>query len=81
MGRPVGAGVPAKQATQCLAPAAPVFAGKPAPTGVTVNDSFQSPLKTQDQLSRRRSGGIGRSSFNGSGRLPLPARYWRIWNT
>ncbi|PYC09481.1 hypothetical protein DMX12_02165 [Pseudomonas sp. MB-090624] len=28
-----GAGLPAKQATRCLAPAAPVFAGKPAPTG------------------------------------------------
>ena len=33
------------------------------------------------QPSRRRSGGIGRSSFSGSGGLPLPARYWRIWNT
>ncbi|WBM30619.1 hypothetical protein [Pseudomonas sp. NY11382] len=30
---PVGAGKPAKQATRCLAPAAPVFAGTPAPTG------------------------------------------------
>ncbi|NVN62087.1 hypothetical protein FGL97_02325 [Pseudomonas putida] len=30
---PVGAGVPAKQATRCLAAASPVFAGKPAPTG------------------------------------------------
>ena len=29
---PVGAGSPAKNATQCLAPAVPVFAGKPAPT-------------------------------------------------
>ncbi|PLV03393.1 hypothetical protein CXG50_25210 [Pseudomonas plecoglossicida] len=29
---PVGAGKPAKQATRCLAPAAPVIAGKPAPT-------------------------------------------------
>ena len=28
----VGAGAPAKNATQCLAPAVPVFAGKPAPT-------------------------------------------------
>ncbi len=36
----VGAGGPAKQATRCLAPAAPVFAGTPAPTGGTVNDSF-----------------------------------------
>ena len=30
---PVGAGMPAKQATRCMAPAAPVFAGEPAPTG------------------------------------------------
>jgi len=29
---PVGAGVPAKKPTWCLAPAAPVFAGMPAPT-------------------------------------------------
>ncbi|RFP98851.1 hypothetical protein D0O09_25895 [Pseudomonas putida] len=30
---PVGAGVPANQATRCLAAASPVFAGTPAPTG------------------------------------------------
>ncbi|AJG14009.1 type II secretion system protein J [Pseudomonas plecoglossicida] len=29
----VGAGAPAKQATRWMAPALPVFAGKPAPTG------------------------------------------------
>ncbi|SPO56878.1 protein of unknown function [Pseudomonas sp. JV551A1] len=29
----MGAGMPANQATRWLAPAAPVFAGKPAPTG------------------------------------------------
>ncbi len=29
----VGAGLPAKQATRCMAPAAPVFAGEPVPTG------------------------------------------------
>ncbi|APO81718.1 hypothetical protein BL240_09770 [Pseudomonas putida] len=28
----VGAGVPAKHPTRCMAPAAPVFAGMPAPT-------------------------------------------------
>jgi len=33
-GGPVGAGLPAKQATRWMAPAAPVFAGKPAPTGM-----------------------------------------------
>ncbi|MDH4846262.1 hypothetical protein E8E78_18455 [Pseudomonas sp. BN505] len=32
-GSPVGAGLPAKQSTRCMAPAAPVFAGEPAPTG------------------------------------------------
>ncbi|GLO52311.1 hypothetical protein PPUN110474_37120 [Pseudomonas putida] len=31
---PVGAGSPAKDPARCLAPAAPVFAGEPAPTGV-----------------------------------------------
>ncbi|QKL02974.1 hypothetical protein GEV39_17000 [Pseudomonas sp. NY5710] len=29
----VGAGLPAKQATRWMAPALPVFAGMPAPTG------------------------------------------------
>ncbi|APO82640.1 hypothetical protein BL240_14740 [Pseudomonas putida] len=33
-GHPVGAGMPAKQATRWMAPAAPVFAGAPAPTGM-----------------------------------------------
>ncbi|QCI10070.1 hypothetical protein E6B08_00860 [Pseudomonas putida] len=32
---PVGAGLPAKQTPRCVAPASPVFAGKPAPTGTT----------------------------------------------
>ncbi|NIF27620.1 diguanylate cyclase [Pantoea sp. Tr-811] len=31
---PVGAGLPAKQAPRCMAPASPVFAGKPAPTRI-----------------------------------------------
>ncbi|PPB13421.1 hypothetical protein F1602_19865 [Pseudomonas putida] len=42
----VGAGLPAKQATRCLAPAAPVFAGTPAPTGrsgATVTSSVWPP--------------------------------------
>jgi len=30
----VGAGLPAKQAMRWMAPAAPVFAGAPAPTGM-----------------------------------------------
>ncbi|AJG17283.1 hypothetical protein RK21_05775 [Pseudomonas plecoglossicida] len=33
----VGAGLPAKNATRCMARASPVFAGKPAPTGDSVN--------------------------------------------
>ncbi|PTU50357.1 hypothetical protein DBB42_20550 [Pseudomonas plecoglossicida] len=32
---PVGAGLPAKQATRRMARASPVFAGKPAPTKIT----------------------------------------------
>ncbi|MNC39168.1 hypothetical protein D3C75_878110 [compost metagenome] len=41
---PVGAGMPAKQATRCMAPASPVFAGEPAPTGraYTCQPSIQS---------------------------------------
>ncbi|SPO55870.1 protein of unknown function [Pseudomonas sp. JV551A1] len=30
----VGAGLPAKNPTQCMARASPVFAGEPAPTGM-----------------------------------------------
>ncbi|NIF25875.1 hypothetical protein F3J44_05700 [Pantoea sp. Tr-811] len=38
---PVGAGLPAKQATRRMAPASPVFAGKPAPTEFAVkSDSY-----------------------------------------
>ncbi|AZL67178.1 hypothetical protein EJA05_05255 [Pseudomonas oryziphila] len=37
---PVGAGLPANQATRYLAPATPVFAGKPAPTGCTTCPRF-----------------------------------------
>ncbi len=37
---PVGAGLPAKQATRWMAPAAPVFAGKPAPTGMAHSFSW-----------------------------------------
>ncbi len=42
-GAPVGAGMPAKQATRCMAPAAPVFAGKPAPTGTAHSFSWWAP--------------------------------------
>ncbi|MCE0969005.1 hypothetical protein LU660_27940, partial [Pseudomonas sp. NMI4491_12] len=41
---------PAKQATRCLAPALPVFAGTPAPTGMAV----------QQRLRQHASGKIGR---------------------
>ncbi|QKK97822.1 hypothetical protein GEV38_18420 [Pseudomonas sp. 13159349] len=34
---PVGAGVPAKNATRYMAPASPVFAGSPAPTRLQLN--------------------------------------------
>ncbi len=42
-GAPVGAGSPAKQATRWMAPAAPVFAGKPAPTGTVHSFSWWGP--------------------------------------
>ncbi|SPO56657.1 protein of unknown function [Pseudomonas sp. JV551A1] len=41
---PVGAGLPAKIATRYMAPALPVFAGKPAPTGARAG--FQMLSKT-----------------------------------
>ncbi|RII75956.1 diguanylate cyclase [Pseudomonas monteilii] len=34
---PVGAGLPANEAPRCMAPASPVFAGKPAPAGFPQN--------------------------------------------
>jgi len=37
---PVGAGLPAKQTLRGMAPASPVFAGKPAPTGTPPNLSM-----------------------------------------
>ncbi|QBQ12740.1 hypothetical protein DCC84_24775 [Pseudomonas sp. SXM-1] len=68
---------------------ADAFASKPAPTFDRVSTGYtrsnvgagllaKRPGGTlQNQESRRKSGGIGRS-LSGSGRLPLPARYWRI---
>ena len=40
---PLCAGMPAKQATRWMAPAAPVFAGKPAPTGTAYSFSWWGP--------------------------------------
>ncbi len=39
-GVPVGAGLPAKQAARWMAPATPVFAGEPAPTGTAHSFSW-----------------------------------------
>ncbi|NWL49770.1 hypothetical protein DZA28_21505 [Pseudomonas alloputida] len=50
----MGAGVPAKQATRCMAPATPVFAGTPAPTGAATRSKLGRPLvshPTQAQFS------------------------------
>ncbi|AYN12737.1 hypothetical protein CHN49_23840 [Pseudomonas putida] len=49
---PVGAGVPAKQATRCLAPALPVFAGKPAPTGAVLPSEMRRPISPGQSASR-----------------------------
>ena len=38
---PVGAGVPAKETTRYMAPAAPVFAGAPAPTKTVLCSSIR----------------------------------------
>ncbi|SPO55918.1 protein of unknown function [Pseudomonas sp. JV551A1] len=48
----VGAGLPAKQAPRWMAPAAPVFAGKPAPTIIAVgqDDSYGSLPESRSRL-------------------------------
>ena len=46
---------------------------------LTVKGNLRQKAAQQRQESRRKSGGIGRSSLSGSGRLPLPAWCWRIW--
>jgi len=53
---PVGAGLPAKQATRCMAPASPVFAGEPAPTGraYTCQPSIQPVKQRQTGLFQER---------------------------
>ncbi len=56
-------------------------AARDAPRGRRSISPAPKNLRRTHQLSRRKSGGIGRASFSGSGRLPLPARYCRIWNT
>ncbi|AJG15935.1 hypothetical protein RK21_04427 [Pseudomonas plecoglossicida] len=38
----MGAGLPAKKTTRCMAPALPVFAGEPAPTRVACEACFNS---------------------------------------
>ncbi len=54
---PVGAGLPAKQATQWMAPASPVIAGKPAPTGTAqVSSPPQALWERVYPRSRRRGG-------------------------
>ncbi len=45
---------------------------------LTVKGNLRQKAAQQRQESRRKSGGIGRSSLSGSGRLPLPAWCWRI---
>ncbi|AZL75722.1 hypothetical protein EI693_22610 [Pseudomonas oryziphila] len=47
----VGAGLPAKQATRYMAPAWPVFAGKPAPTGTSSRLKCASKNGPKGQLS------------------------------
>ncbi|TFW21592.1 hypothetical protein E4L40_18285 [Pseudomonas putida] len=49
---PVGAGVPAKQATRCVVPASPVFAGKPASTGSVSLSELRRPISPGQSVSR-----------------------------
>ncbi|RPD95099.1 hypothetical protein EGN69_03345 [Pseudomonas monteilii] len=46
----VGAGLPAKQATRCMAPVAPVFEGEPAPTGGALTVGFCASQSNQPDL-------------------------------
>ncbi|APO80674.1 hypothetical protein BL240_03855 [Pseudomonas putida] len=58
---PVGAGMPAKQATRWMAPATPVFAGAPAPTWAV--------LASRQVMSMR--GGSGLAHFPSTCTIPL----------
>ncbi|PLV02026.1 hypothetical protein CXG48_18935 [Pseudomonas plecoglossicida] len=47
----MGVGMPAKQATRWMAPAAPVFAGAPAPTGTAqVSESHRGPANSMSYV-------------------------------
>ncbi len=52
-GDSVGAGLPAKQATRWMAPATPVFAGAPAPTGIAWLPFRASPAKAMGRIQFR----------------------------
>ncbi len=54
----VGAGSPAKQPTRCMAPASPVFAGKPAPTGIA--HGLRSMRLASDETSAGSTGQVPR---------------------
>ena len=55
--------MPAKQATRCMAPAAPVFAAEAAPTGVVSNRSQRSTCGSG--FTREESGAIDGTGFAG----------------
>jgi len=75
-GGPVGAGMPAKQATRWMAPATPVFAGEPAPTGYgTFRRLVGSLWERACPRSRRRDG--WHRLRRCSRARPLP-QVWRI---
>ncbi|PBJ94771.1 hypothetical protein CMV24_15050 [Pseudomonas plecoglossicida] len=58
----MGAGMPAKNATRWMAPAAPVFAGTPAPTETLLNQSV-----TCNSLRRSTAGRLLERVFNRTG--------------
>ncbi|APO84752.1 hypothetical protein BL240_26235 [Pseudomonas putida] len=59
----VGAGSPAKNATRCMAPAKPVFAGEPAPTGAALPEQFALPVNFRSTKWVSLTGNTGSSCW------------------
>ena len=68
---PVGAGAPAKNPTRCMAPATPVFAGMPAPTGCS-GSSRNAPYLWERARPRRIQRGAWHRLRRCSRACPLP---------
>ncbi|QKK99509.1 hypothetical protein GEV38_27615 [Pseudomonas sp. 13159349] len=62
---PVGAGMPANQVPRCVAPALPVFAGTPAPTG-TAKGPLQAVRIARPAGRPLHRQAVGRSVYSGA---------------